>query len=93
LSVIPEGSDGVAVEVAHDQCAVEVAIGETHIAERALADADGGREVVHKSLIEGRLFCTIVVILIASGSLGAVKAEGIGGIGIVGEEIASQAVH
>src|SRR5580692_11952337 len=87
LRVVPERCDGVAVEVTHHQRTIEVAIRKTHIAEAALAYPDGFREFVHESLIERRLLGSVVVVLVAGGSLTAVQPEGIRRIRIVGEQV------
>jgi hypothetical protein len=48
---------------------------------------------LHESpVVEGGLFGIVIVVLVASGSLAVVKAEGIGRIRVVGEEVAGQAV-
>ncbi len=82
LGVVPEGGDGVAVEIAH-----HLPVG----AERA--DAAGGaaagvfRKQVFLAVVDGLLLGRVGVVLRTRVGLGAVETEGIGRAGAVGRVV------
>src|SRR6185437_6115961 len=81
LRVSPNGGDGVAGVVAHHCARAEIR--PIHEARRG---GGRGRKLVHEALIEGLLLGSIVMVHVAGVILRAIEAEGLIGVGVVGQQ-------